>query len=138
MDHAAYRKPAGTDDSDLKDVGIHWQNKFGYQNVLTGIDDIINLRTEEILLTQSKCKCRAEDYDEALSLLQVLYESRAIYLVWPTLQMSASIRTCSLRRSLIKSCSNAASNGPHARFKVPESQIHAVGNAAKGLFDGAQ
>ena len=64
------------DDSDFKDAEIHWQTKFGYQNASTGVADIINLRAEEMLLTLAECKCRAEDYDGARSLLQELYDKR--------------------------------------------------------------
>lgn len=68
--------PLVADDSDFKDAEIHWQTKFGYQNASTGVADIINLRAEEMLLTLAECKCRAEDYDGARSLLQELYDKR--------------------------------------------------------------
>ena len=106
--------PLVADDSDFKDAEIHWQTKFGYQNASTGVADIINLRAEEMLLTLAECKCRAEDYDGARaccrSFTTSVTASRATYPVWPTRRVSASIRTRSLRRSSMRSCSSAASS----------------------------
>ncbi len=64
--------------SENVEVGyIWWQTKFKYQNVSTGVADIINLRAEELLLTLAECLVRVDhDYSGAREILNELYADR--------------------------------------------------------------